>query len=92
MNQKAKEWCLELGSKVEMEGASGTTLRVEMMDEIEQRRRWEGECGIKMVHSEIGIRLLTSTPYCTHNNGRVEAANKVIIGLIKKRVEIKPKN
>lgn len=42
--------------------------------------------------SKIGIKLLTSTPYYAQANGQVEAANKVIIGLIKKHVGEKPKN
>ena len=40
----------------------------------------------------MGFKLLTSTPYYAQENGQVEAANKVIIGLIKKRVGRKPKN
>ncbi|XP_058760374.1 uncharacterized protein LOC131633701 [Vicia villosa] len=35
---------------------------------------------------EVGIKLLTSTSYYTQANGQVEAANKVIISLIKKHV------
>ncbi|XP_050909525.1 uncharacterized protein LOC127123340 [Lathyrus oleraceus] len=35
---------------------------------------------------EMGIKLLTSTPYYAQANGQVEAANKVIISLIKKNV------
>lgn len=38
--------------------------------------------------SETGIKLLTSIPYYA----QVEAANKIIIGLIKKHVGKKPKN
>src|ERR1051325_4780368 len=41
---------------------------------------------------EAGIKLLTSTPYYAQANGQVEAANKVIIGLIKKHVGKKPRN
>ncbi|XP_058725925.1 uncharacterized protein LOC131597235 [Vicia villosa] len=41
---------------------------------------------------EVGIKLLTSTPYYAQANGQVEAANKVIISLIKKHVGRKPKN
>ncbi|XP_050888416.1 uncharacterized protein LOC127093515 [Lathyrus oleraceus] len=41
---------------------------------------------------EMGFKLLTSTPYYAQANGQVEAANKVIIGLIKKHVGKKPKN
>ncbi|XP_058752246.1 uncharacterized protein LOC131625402 [Vicia villosa] len=40
---------------------------------------------------EVGIKLLTSTPYYAQANGQVEAANKVIISLIKKHVGKKPK-
>lgn len=42
--------------------------------------------------SEIGIKLLTSMPYYAQANVHVEAANKIIIGLIKKHVRKKPKN
>ena len=41
---------------------------------------------------EMGFKLLTSTPYYAQANGQVKAANKVIIGLIKKHVGRKPKN
>ncbi|XP_050889625.1 uncharacterized protein LOC127094908 [Lathyrus oleraceus] len=41
---------------------------------------------------EMGFKLLTSTPYYAQANGQVEAANKVIIGLIKKHVGKKPGN
>lgn len=41
---------------------------------------------------EIRIKLLMSMPYYTRANGQVEAANKVVIGLIKKHVGKKPKN
>src|ERR1051325_9975559 len=41
---------------------------------------------------EVGIKLLTSTPYYAQENGQVKAANKVIIGLIKKHVGKKPRN
>ncbi|XP_058733336.1 uncharacterized protein LOC131604940 [Vicia villosa] len=40
---------------------------------------------------EVDIKLLTSTPYYAQENGQVEAANKVIINLIKKYVGKKPK-
>lgn len=36
--------------------------------------------------SEMGINLLTSTPYYAQANGQVEESNKIIIGLIKKHV------
>ncbi|KAK2416116.1 protein NYNRIN [Trifolium repens] len=39
---------------------------------------------------EIGFKLLTSTPYYAQANGQVEAANKIIINLIKKTQ--KPRN
>jgi hypothetical protein len=41
---------------------------------------------------EIGLRLLTSTPYYTQANGQVEAANKIIINLIRKHITQKPRN
>ena len=34
----------------------------------------------------MGFKLLTSTPHYAHVNGQVEAANNVIISLIKKHV------
>lgn len=40
----------------------------------------------------MGFKLLTSTPYYAQANGQVEAANKVVIGLIKKHVGKKPRN
>jgi transposase InsO family protein len=42
--------------------------------------------------SGVGIKLLTSTPYYAQENGQVEATNKIIIGLIKKHIDKKPKN
>jgi hypothetical protein len=42
--------------------------------------------------NQIGFKLLTSTPYYAQANGQVEAANKVIITLIKKHVSDKPRN
>jgi IS30 family transposase len=42
--------------------------------------------------NEAGFKLLTSTPYYAQANGQVEAANKIIIGLIKKHIAQKPKN
>ncbi|XP_050877321.1 uncharacterized protein LOC127081078 [Lathyrus oleraceus] len=41
---------------------------------------------------EMGFKLLTSTPYYAQDNRQVEAANEVIIGLIKKHVGKKPRN
>ncbi|XP_050920037.1 uncharacterized protein LOC127137635 [Lathyrus oleraceus] len=41
---------------------------------------------------ETGFRLVTSTPYYAQENGQVEATNKVIVSLIRKRVTKKPKN
>lgn len=42
--------------------------------------------------NEAGIELLTSTPYYAQVNGQVEAANRLVIGLIKKHVGKKQKN
>nr|KYP42717.1 Pro-Pol polyprotein [Cajanus cajan] len=39
-----------------------------------------------------GIKMITSTPYYAQANGQVEAANKVIIALIKKYISGKPQN
>lgn len=41
---------------------------------------------------EVGIKLLTSTSYYAQANGQVEAANKVIINLIKRHIWKKPRN
>lgn len=41
---------------------------------------------------EIGFKLLRFTPYYAQANGQVEAANKVVIGLIKKHVGKKQRN
>lgn len=41
---------------------------------------------------ETGFRLVTSIPYYAKANGQVEAANKVIISLIRKYVAKKTKN
>jgi transposase InsO family protein len=37
--------------------------------------------------SSLGIRLLNSSPYYAQSNGQAEASNKILIGLIKKKVE-----
>lgn len=42
--------------------------------------------------SEVGIKLLTRTPYYAQENRQVEAANKIIIKLIKKHMGRKPNN
>lgn len=41
---------------------------------------------------EMRFKLLTSSPYYAQANGQVKAANKVVIGLIKKHMRKKPKN
>lgn len=41
--------------------------------------------------SEVGIKLLTSTPCYAQENGQVKVVNKVIIGLIKNHVGKNPK-
>lgn len=50
--------------------------------------------GRKMLEfiSEVGIKLLTSTPYYAQSNGQVETTNKIVIGLIKKNIGKKAKN
>ncbi|CAJ2641991.1 unnamed protein product, partial [Trifolium pratense] len=40
---------------------------------------------------QTGFKLLTSTPYYAQANGQVEAANKIIIGLIRKHIAQKPR-
>lgn len=40
---------------------------------------------------KMSFKLLTSTPYYARANGQVEAANKVVISLIKKHVGKRPK-
>ncbi|CAJ2652869.1 unnamed protein product [Trifolium pratense] len=41
---------------------------------------------------QTGFKLLTSTPYYAQANGQVEAANKIIIGLIRKHIAQKLRN
>ena len=50
--------------------------------------------GQKMVKfaKDIGYKRLTSTPYYAQANGQVEAANKNIISIIKRKTKRKPKN
>lgn len=50
--------------------------------------------GRKMLEfaSTVGVKLLMLTPYYAQANGHVEAANNILIGLIKKHVGQKPKN
>ncbi|XP_024630746.2 uncharacterized protein [Medicago truncatula] len=40
---------------------------------------------------DIGFKLITSTPYYPQANGQVEAANKNIIAIIKRKIKAKPK-
>jgi len=42
--------------------------------------------------ADTGFKLLTTTPYYAQANGQVEAANKNIITIIKKKSKRKPKN
>lgn len=42
--------------------------------------------------SDLGIKLLTYTPYFSQPNDQVKASKKIIIGLIKKYVGQKPRN
>ena len=50
--------------------------------------------GQKMVKfaEDTGYKLLTSTPYYAQANGQIEAANKNIISLTKRKTKRKPKN
>jgi len=46
---------------------------------------------VKFVEN-TGFKLLTSTPYYAQANGQVEAANKNVISIIKRKTKRKPKN
>jgi transposase len=50
--------------------------------------------GRKMVKfaETTGFKLLTSTPYYAQENGQVEAANKNIISIVKRKAKRKPQN
>jgi len=50
--------------------------------------------GQKIVNftNQTGFKLLTSTPHYAQVNGQVEAANEIIIDLIKKHTHAEPKN
>jgi transposase InsO family protein len=39
----------------------------------------------------LKIKVLNSSPYYAHVNGQTKASNKVLIGLIKKKIEEKPR-
>jgi hypothetical protein len=39
----------------------------------------------------LGIKLLNSSPYYTQANGQAEASNKIVIGLINKKIEENPR-
>jgi hypothetical protein len=41
--------------------------------------------------STLNIKLLNSSPYYAQANGQTEASNKMLIGLIKKKIEEKPR-
>jgi transposase InsO family protein len=45
----------------------------------------------KKFAASLKIKLLNSSPYYAQSNGQAEASNKTSIGLIKKRIEGKPK-
>jgi transposase InsO family protein len=40
--------------------------------------------------ASLKIKLLNSSPYYAQANGQAEASNKMMIGLIKKKIEEKP--
>jgi hypothetical protein len=40
--------------------------------------------------TSLGIKLLNSSPYYAQANGQAEASNKIMISLIKKKIEEKP--
>jgi transposase InsO family protein len=39
----------------------------------------------------MGIKLLNSSPYYAHANGKAEASNKIMIKIIQKKIDQKPK-
>jgi transposase InsO family protein len=39
----------------------------------------------------MGIKLLNSSPYYAQANGRAEASNKIMIKIIQKKIDQKPK-
>ena len=46
---------------------------------------------MKAFTQQFGFRLVHSSPYYAQANGQVEATNKVLIDMIKKTVEDKPR-
>jgi hypothetical protein len=41
--------------------------------------------------TSLGIKLLNSSPYYAQANGQAETSNKIMISLIKKKIEEKPR-
>nr|XP_011470618.1 PREDICTED: uncharacterized protein LOC105353292 [Fragaria vesca subsp. vesca] len=41
--------------------------------------------------NDYGIKLLHSTPYYAQSNGQAEASNKVILGILRKMLELNPR-
>ncbi|XP_004295616.1 PREDICTED: uncharacterized protein LOC101299459 [Fragaria vesca subsp. vesca] len=41
--------------------------------------------------NDYGIKLLHSTPYYTQSNGQAEASNKIILGILRKMLELNPR-
>jgi transposase InsO family protein len=41
--------------------------------------------------TSLGIKLLNSSPYYAQANGQAEASNKICVGLIKKKIDEKPR-
>jgi hypothetical protein len=41
--------------------------------------------------SSLKIKLLNSSPYYAQANGQAKASNKIVIGLIKKKIEERPR-
>jgi hypothetical protein len=46
---------------------------------------------VKDFVASLKIKLLNSSPYYAQANGQDEASNKMLIGLIKKKIEEKPR-
>ncbi|XP_050919713.1 uncharacterized protein LOC127137287 [Lathyrus oleraceus] len=84
-------WALDLIGEIRPNSSKGQRFGIPESITTDQGSVFTGR-KIQEFAKEICFKLLTSTPYYAQANRQVEAANKVIIGLIKKHVGKKPKN
>ncbi|XP_050919286.1 uncharacterized protein LOC127136808 [Lathyrus oleraceus] len=84
-------WALDLIGEIRPNSSKGQRFGIPESITTDQGSAFTGR-KMQEFAKEMGFKLLTSTPYYAQANGQVEAANKVIIGLIKKHVGKKPKN